>query len=62
VRTKRKDEKVRAEEDRRLQREQANQQSARMDKRYFLQVSKQCSAPFKAQTRDYREKVCAKID
>lgn len=45
-----------------MQKEAANQQSARMDKRFFMQVNKTCSAPFKAQTRDYREKMMAKID
>ena len=45
-----------------MQKDAAKQQSQRMDKRYFLQVSKECTGTFKAQTRDYRDYVLSKLD
>lgn len=36
--------------------------AGRMDKKYYVQVSKTCSQNFKSQTRDYREKILSKLD
>lgn len=62
IKNKRKDEKQKAEEERKAKKEQQKQLNAKFDKRFTLNVSKNCTANFKSQTRDFREKVMSQLD
>jgi len=55
-------ERKKAEEERKAKKEQQKQLNAKFDKRFTLNVSKNCTANFKSQTRDFREKVMSQLD